>query len=542
MSFVAGLAALSAIVAFAFWLRLPMLVHAQEHLDSDLAVDGLVLREYLRTGKLDGSYPGTPHISTLPVFLSLPATTIWGDSPASLVFAGTAATILMIVPVFLLSRKAYGIVPAIIGGFVLAAGGIGQVWLSSRVTGGHMLAAAWLAWLWWLWSKLIHSRSQFAWFGFGLICAVAFYSDRIFGVGLAAIGLATLAAIPVYREQVSGSRRFAQAFIFGWSFGAFSIVLLNIAVIGNMSTYGDQFAITTAPDAILQHIRLLFLECLPRLLLGRLLPDGSTGVTFTHPGPISLDSISAKSPLVWISLSALMAACVVRSISKNARNRTDAFSTATEVRWLWPMRVGLWMTAILTFVAFVLNRNIYNSDNYRYLVLLLPGLGMAAARLSADGSRQSLRRSFVIAFVLLLTADTVHWQTAVGFRSGFMPSPTKVGSSAASDVDLVDLLKSNPPVIDGDFEADYWEVYRALYLADLPIDRGQPFGFFPNRFFPVEPFPNSKKVPRFVVITKSPTSMQILAQIRNEGSRRVYAARNLEIFERPEAAQRPNQP
>ncbi|MBI1323556.1 hypothetical protein GC170_10270 [bacterium] len=535
------LACLFAILAFAFWLRLPMIVHADRHLDSDLAVDGLVLREYLRTGDLEWAYPGTPHIMTLPVFLSLPAVRVWGDSAASLVFAGTAAAMLMIVPVFLLALKAYGFVPALLAGLVLAAGGLGQVWLSARVTGGHMLSAAWLGWIWWFWTHLISRRSVLIWYVAGLICAIAFFSDRIFGLGLAALGLATLAAIRPYKATVSVSIRKNQAAIFLFSLAAHSFALNDLALsIG--TAYGDQFAITDAPEAIVAHLRLLFLECLPRLIFGRVLPDGATGVTFTHPGVISNDTITGKSPIVWVLLGIAITAVMARSVSKRKLKTVDILSQSDDRRWLGPLRFGLWATTLLTFLAFVLNRNIYNSDNYRYLVLLLPGLGIAVARIAAAGPRQSLRRGLVIAFAIILTLDTLVWQSNVGFRSGFLPASRDPSKASAESADLVDILKSNPSVITADFEADYWEVYRALYLADLPIDRGQPFGFFPNRFFPIADHPSRKQSPRFVVITKSPTSMQILAQIRNEGARRVFASPNLEIYDRQSGSPIPNSP
>ncbi len=521
------------ILAFAFWLRLPMIVHADRHLDSDLAVDGIVLREYLRTGKLDGAYPGTPHIATIPVFLSLPAVRFWGDSPASLVFAGTASSMLMIFAVFRIALKAYGTVPATLACFVLAAGGLGQVWLSARVTGGHMLAAAWLAWIWWIWVDLIRRRSVLLWYFFGMICAIAFYSDRIFVLGLASIGIATLTAIPKFRTTVPGSIRKKQAAMFLFSLAGHSLVFLDLAISGGQA-YTEQFAITTAPAAIFEHLRLLILECLPRLLFGRILPDGSTGVTFTHPGAISKDLIAGKTPIIWILPVIAVVAIIIRRISKCEIDPASEPGNEKVLPWLGPMRIGLWSTTLLTILAFVLNRNIYNADNYRYLVLLLPGLGMAVARISAAGSRQSLRRGLVIAFASLLTIDTFVWQSNVGFRSGLMPARTDESKTLAVPVDLVDILKTNPPVVSADFEADYWEVYRALYIADLPKDRGQPFGFFPNRFYPATVFRNQeRKLPRFVVITKSPTSMQILAQIRNEGARRVFASPNLEIYERP---------
>jgi hypothetical protein len=536
-----GFGCLIVIVGFAFWLRLPMMIHADRHLDSDLAVDGLVLREYLRTGKLDGTYPGTPHISTLPVFLSLPASWFWGDSPATLVFAGVASAILMIIPVFLMARKAYGTIPAILAGLVLASGGLGQVWLSARVTGGHLLAAAWLAWIWWIWTRLIESRSLSVWIGFGLVCAIAVFSDRIFLLGLAGIGLASLAAVPVYRETLPRTRRTKQAGIFLLSLAACGFLLNGLAASNAVPAYEGQFAVTTVPEVLIEHVRLLFLECLPRLLIGRILPDGATGVTFTHPGLISNDAIAGKSPLVWILLGLFVVALVARIVSKGDGKSSDT-AIGRDPRWLGPLRFGLCATTVLTFLAFVLNRNIFNSDNYRYLVLLLPGFGLAVARITSAGPRQSLRRVLLIAFVALLTLDTLYWQTKVGFRAGFSPAPRSARARPESPVDLVDLLRADPPVIAGEFEADYWEVYRALYLADLPIDRGQPFGFFPNRFFAPGSASRIGKLPPFAVITKSPTSMQILTQIRAEGARRVFASPNLEIYERPTAASSPDRP
>lgn len=539
---IVGLSFLVVILGFALWLRLPMIVHAERHLDSDLAVDGLVLRQYLRTGKLDGAYPGTPHIATLPVFLSLPAVRIWGDSPASLVFAGTAAAVLTIIPVCILAWRAYGAVPALLAGLVLAAGGLGQVWLSARVTGGHLLAAAWLAWIWLAWSGLIGRRSTVGWYFFGMICAIAFYSDRIFLLGLAGVGIATVAAIRPYRVDVPVSRRMGQAWVFIVSLAMHAFVCNDHAISGQVSAYGDQFAMTTDRAAIVEHIRLLVFECLPRLVLGRIVPSGSTGVTFTHPGTISNESIKAASPVVWIGLGLFVSVIGLRTISKQARNVLQIDAAPAQTVWLFSMRIGLWATTLLTFLAFVLNRNIYNSDNYRYLVLLLPGLGMAVARMTAAGPWQAWRRGLVLAFAASLTFDTIAWQSSVGFRSGLMPARRSESKTSAASADLVDVLKSNPQVVTADFEADYWEVYRALYLADLPIDRGQPFGFFPNRFFPVEAFPNQRRTPRFVVITKSPTSMQILAQIRREGARRVFSAPNLEIYERPSPAAPASQP
>src|SRR5215831_18349668 len=82
---VLGLAA-----AWAVLIRVPLILNADSHLDSDLAVDGLTLLDATR-GHWRWHYPGTPHIGTLPVLLSLPQALAFGANPRTLVSGGAAA-------------------------------------------------------------------------------------------------------------------------------------------------------------------------------------------------------------------------------------------------------------------------------------------------------------------------------------------------------------------------------------------------------------------------------------------------------------------
>ena len=59
-------------------LRVPLIVNAEDHLDSDLAVDGLTLIDALH-GQWRWHYPGTPHMGILPLFFSLSAGTHLGS-------------------------------------------------------------------------------------------------------------------------------------------------------------------------------------------------------------------------------------------------------------------------------------------------------------------------------------------------------------------------------------------------------------------------------------------------------------------------------
>ena len=52
-------------------IRVPLIVNAEDHLDSDLAVDGLTLIDAVH-GHWRWHYPGTPHMGILPMFFSYP--------------------------------------------------------------------------------------------------------------------------------------------------------------------------------------------------------------------------------------------------------------------------------------------------------------------------------------------------------------------------------------------------------------------------------------------------------------------------------------
>src|ERR1700743_1898179 len=79
--------ALALALGWAAVVRIPLVVNAPVHLDSDLAVDGLTLREAVH-GHWRWHYPGTPYMGTLPVLLSLPQAIAWGAGPVALVGGG----------------------------------------------------------------------------------------------------------------------------------------------------------------------------------------------------------------------------------------------------------------------------------------------------------------------------------------------------------------------------------------------------------------------------------------------------------------------
>ena len=70
---------LAAALVWVVVVRIPLILNAEAHLDSDLAVDGLTLGEAVR-GHWRWHYPGTPHIGTLPVLLSWPQAHVGGPT------------------------------------------------------------------------------------------------------------------------------------------------------------------------------------------------------------------------------------------------------------------------------------------------------------------------------------------------------------------------------------------------------------------------------------------------------------------------------
>ncbi len=80
-------------------IRVPLILNADDHLDSDLAVDGLTLLDAVN-GHWRWHYPGTPHMGILPVIFSYPQALVCGANPITLVSGGTAIWLLVVVATF----------------------------------------------------------------------------------------------------------------------------------------------------------------------------------------------------------------------------------------------------------------------------------------------------------------------------------------------------------------------------------------------------------------------------------------------------------
>ena len=123
-------------------IRVPLILNAEDHLDSDLAVDGLTLLDAVH-GHWRWHYPGTPYMGILPMLSSYPQALVWGANPITLVSGGTVIWVWSSSPPSGWRGRAFG--PEVAGWAIvpLVFSSLGTIWLSGRITGGHLLTLVW---------------------------------------------------------------------------------------------------------------------------------------------------------------------------------------------------------------------------------------------------------------------------------------------------------------------------------------------------------------------------------------------------------------
>src|SRR5262249_39267225 len=109
----------------------------------------------------------------------------------------------------------------------------------------------------------------------------------------------------------------------------------------------------------------------------------------------------------WLSL-----LCVIGFFAAVARLALDPVWAGAPFRKA--ISSGIFVSALLIVVAFLLNRNIFNSDNYRYLVYLITVWSLGFGLLMSDISEKSLPGRaaafiFVAMLIGLMTSSTITW-------------------------------------------------------------------------------------------------------------------------------------
>jgi hypothetical protein len=475
-------------------IRVPLIVNAEDHLDSDLAVDGLTLLDATR-GHWRWHYPGTPHIGILPVLVSYPQALVWGASAVTLVSGGTVIWTLVIISTFWLAWKVFGLEVAGWAIVPLVFSSLGTIWLSGRITGGHLLC---LVWHTGAFLGLYFCLNRGGWVRsavLGLWCGLGLYVDAMFAFTLAGL-------VP--------------AAVFAWFRGARSKVGLGLAgvflaallagvmpreigrLVDPYDAYPSQFAIAAKQGAVIEHIRLLVLYCLPRLIHGSELHDmsevlaeadrdGSRLVAWLS-GRRNLSRIPAAQEWLAIVMMAVFLLGVFR-LAGDFRRAVDLPRIA--------VGRGLLLSALFVVVAFVVNRNIFNSDNYRYLVYLLTCWALGFGLISSDMGQRGLPRRIAacimtLALVELMTVSTFHWYRDTRHYLDDAGRPVALQTPPWSELIVRGrfIPLGRGQVNSGEFRVPsdvthvfggYWDVYRMSFLSKRQVV-GIPYPMYPNRF------------------------------------------------------------
>ena len=454
-------------------LRVPLVLNAQAHLDSDLAVDGLVLADAMR-GQVRWHYPGTPFIGSIPVLLSVGPALVAGVGPASLVAGGVIAGGLLVAATFWLNWRAFGPSVAVWGLIPLTFTSTGAIWLSGRITGGHLLTAVWFAAAFGLLAEGWRRGGGPKWAaGLGVWCGLGMYLDSMFAAAIVGLGAAVLiggwwgAARPRSIRRALAS---SLAFAVGAGLGAAPRFVG--AAVDPYDCYGSQFRpvldYDTVVDSNLWH---LLFDCQPRLIAGHRLPGLEIDPTRLPDGsrPARRESIGYLLPAVTVLTLGLFAWGMIRLWNGGGG---DLRSRA--IAW------GLAVTSLVIVAGFLVAPNIENSDNYRYLVFLLvpwsTGFGLLCARWWAGGKvARGVALTLGVTFAALMTADAARWYGRLGWVDD---SGSRLVRVVPDDPTLAWL--GDHPEIDAIF-GDYWDVYRLSFLTGGRV-AGVPLPIYPNRF------------------------------------------------------------
>jgi hypothetical protein len=460
-------ALLALAMAWVALVRVPLILNAEAHLDSDLAVDGLTLLDATR-GHWRWHYPGTPHIGIGPVLLSWPQAMIRGADPVTLVSGGLIAYEALVLAAFLLAWRAFGPGVAAWGLVPLAFASTGTVWLSGRLTGGHLLTASWHAGAFALLYDALARGGVRRAAVLGLWCGLGLYLDAMFAFTLVALVPAAVGG----GWSAPGRHRWALAFILA---GLVGVLPREIGRrVDPHDAYREQFDPILDRAVLAGHGRLLVRDCLPRLIVGHRLPGLQS-----EPSPAALGrrrifrTAEGADPVAWaatvlgLALFAVALAALVRD------------PTAPADRARAAVRRGLLGSTAAVIVGFVVNRNIYNSDNYRYLVFLLVpwsvGFGLALRRLWHRGRLGAATAAgLALGLAALMTVETARWYE----RFGWIDAAWHPVRATRADPALA-WLRERPEVTH--VLGDYWDVYRLAFLTGGRV-RGVPYPIYPNRF------------------------------------------------------------
>lgn len=457
-------------VLVAMAMRAPLALNASAHLDGDLGVDGLTLLDVLH-GRWRWHYPGTTHSGITPVFSSYAQALVWGATPITLVSGGCVLYAFVMLSTFLLARRAFG--PGVAAWTLapLTFCSTGLIWLSGRITGGHLLAAGWHSAALLLLHKAVSEPSFKSTLALGLWCGLGYYSDQMFLLSLA--GLVPALGFALIKARKRPSAACLVALAIGFAIGIAPREIGRRA--DPFDAYPGQFRPSLDARSLLEHTRILFAECLPRLFSGHRLPDFIALPDRTEVQGVLLYSTfpEAEGADVWASCFGIFIAGL--GLSRVWLSRApETRNIATDV-----VRQALGLSCLASLGAFVINRNVFGSDNYRYLTLLIApwaiGVGIL---LNGLAERKGTGVGFAIGLAAILavtsTLDIYRWHHRFGWVSDSgMPVRKRTTDPVLDWLEEHDEVKA--------IRGGYWDVYRYAFLLGGRV-APLPLGYYPDRF------------------------------------------------------------
>ena len=524
---------LAAAMVWVAVVRVPLVLNAESHLDSDLAVDGLTLLEATQ-GHWRLHFPGTPYMGTLPVLLSLPGAWLFGVNPSTLIVGGVIAYEAFVVAMFFLCRRVFGPVVAAWALVPMAFASVGTVWLAGRLTGGHMLTLAWHAAALAMVPTFGPRGGYLRALGYGAWCGLGLYLDGMFLMTLPYAGILVLREVLLTPGHV---RKLVLILAVAAGFALGNLPREVGARLDPYDAYREQFTTIIERDErgnlkqkefqelLDGHLKLLGFECLPRLIAGHRWISSDLP---TAPKPALLAGgppPRATTPRPWL---AAMTSALALITFASAMVALLVASSRTQRYGVVNLPSAMLGSAVLIACLFVLNRNIFDSDNYRYLVYwLVPwsaGYGLVMARLWRGGRPgKTLAVATSATLAILFTIDTAEWYRGFGWLDdGLRPVRRKLDDPA------LDWLRAHPDA-DGLF-GGYWDVYRYQFLlGGKPV--GIPFPNYPDRYNASERFPTRQ--PRLMVARKGELGNFYIDKALSEDGRVLLQSRSRLIIDWP---------
>ena len=459
-------AVLALAVVWSVVLRVPLVLNARAHLDGDLAVDGLTLLDMTK-GVFRWHYPGTPHIGIAPAFASLPQAWIWGATSETLVSGGLVIQALVMIACFVLSWRCDGPSAACWSLLPLTFASTGLIWLSGRITGGHLLSVAMHAGVF-IGLQLVLTRPGLGRaFGLGVWSGLALWVDSM---GLLSVAAMLASAALAWWRSGHSPKAFR---LFGIGLLGFALGIVPKGIGGRVDpydSYREQFQPIWETPVLLQHGGILFRDCLPRLVAGHRIFTLQSDPLWSSIPTFSLRHARESSRVLdetTAHLSLLLFGLAVGFAARGGWNDPSA-----------TVRFGLLLSGVLVIVGFILNRNIFNADNYRYLVFLIPVWSLGTGRLfhaivrkGTGGAAAGL--ILAVAFAAVMTLDARLWYERFGWLEGRRPIVP------ALEEPVLDWLNEHPEV--DVLSGSYWQGYKIAFLTAGRV-KGIPYPIFPNRF------------------------------------------------------------